>query len=572
MNLSVYEKTEYRNDIQGVRAIGAILIMVFHIWFSKVSGGVDVFFVVSGFLMTSLLLSQILGDGNLNPLLFWSQIIKRVAPAAYTVLAFSLLAGYFFLPVSEVMNLLSETLASALHFENIQLIRKGVQYLTFGDGQSPVQQFWALSIQMQFYLLLPLLVIPSALVAKKLRSAVPLFAIFLVSICLSFVFSVVSTLQDPVGSYFHTLTRLWEFLLGGLTFLILPFINFKKHCNIATNIGFILIFGAAFFLPRTLDYPGFAALFPTIGACLVILSGRISSTSIASSILNNKVLTTLGGFSFTLYLWHWPLLIFYKSIFSTASVGFIHGVAIICASIILALLTTQYIETPFRRYSKMKMTSNLCIGALFFAPVTAGAYVVQDHFLNLKRQALDEQHAVKPYFGDTINMINQHSITREKLIIAKEIQPLKEGCRRVRRDSAARKCSFGRQGATKLVILAGGSHAWQWFPALDDIAQKYDFELMHMTKGGCTFGHTPGLNKKCIGWNKAVVEEISEIKPDVLITNSTRSRRGKEWIPTSFVDQWRSIKQAGITIVGIRDNPHFGTNVPRCIAEKKTER
>ena len=171
MSLAAYKKTEYRNDIQGVRAIGAILIMVFHIWFSKVSGGVDVFFVVSGFLMTSLLLSQILGEGNLNPLLFWSQIIKRVAPSAYTVLAVSLLAGYFFLPVDQVMNLFSETLASALHFENIQLIKKGVNYLTADAGKSLVQQFWALSIQMQFYILLPLLVIPSALHGQKIKIA-----------------------------------------------------------------------------------------------------------------------------------------------------------------------------------------------------------------------------------------------------------------------------------------------------------------------------------------------------------------------------------------------------------------
>jgi len=170
INYFIKEKnSEYREDIQGIRAVGAILIMIYHIWLNKVSGGVDVFFVISGFLMTGILVKQYNEKGRILPVLFWAKIIKRLAPSAYLVLLATLIGSYFFYPVPLWPSLLSEVIASALHVENIQLIRKSVDYLAREVPPSPVQQFWALSIQIQFYIFLPFVIAVGFHISKKLK-------------------------------------------------------------------------------------------------------------------------------------------------------------------------------------------------------------------------------------------------------------------------------------------------------------------------------------------------------------------------------------------------------------------
>ncbi|HEY6612166.1 MAG TPA: acyltransferase, partial [Pseudomonas sp.] len=147
----------YRDDIQGVRAIGAILIALYHIWIHKVSGGVDVFFVMSGFLMTGVLIRQLESTNRIQPFVFWGNLVKRIAPSACTVLLATLLLGYFFVPEPLWTQFIKEVTYSAIQVENIGLMRNSVDYLARELPPSPVQQFWALSIQVQFYVFLPLI-------------------------------------------------------------------------------------------------------------------------------------------------------------------------------------------------------------------------------------------------------------------------------------------------------------------------------------------------------------------------------------------------------------------------------
>jgi peptidoglycan/LPS O-acetylase OafA/YrhL len=151
------DSNNYRNDIQGVRAVSAMLVLVFHIWFQKVSGGVDVFFVISGFLMTGMLLRQYAKEEKLKPFKFWGGIVKRITPAAYIVLLTTFFFCYFFVPPVYWTAIIHEFILSAAHLENLLLIRREVDYLESGGVASPFQQYWALSIQVQFYIFLPFL-------------------------------------------------------------------------------------------------------------------------------------------------------------------------------------------------------------------------------------------------------------------------------------------------------------------------------------------------------------------------------------------------------------------------------
>lgn len=216
----------YRNDIQGVRALGAILIMIFHIWVNKVSGGVDVFFVISGFLMSFILLRGYFKDNIINPFLFWGSIVKRIAPSAYVVLGVTLFVSYLISVPNSLYGSINEIVYSSLHLENLQLIRKSIDYLASDSTPSPVQQFWALSLQMQFYFLLPLTILPLAYVSKRVNSSMPLIYGVIIVVILSFIYSIIETNTNPTRSYFNPIARAWEFFLGTLTFILTS--NIKK--------------------------------------------------------------------------------------------------------------------------------------------------------------------------------------------------------------------------------------------------------------------------------------------------------------------------------------------------------
>ncbi|MCW8194625.1 acyltransferase [Proteobacteria bacterium 005FR1] len=195
-----YASRYYRSDIQGIRAVGALLILAYHIWGKSVSGGVDVFFVVSGFLMTSLLLRRCAESGAIAPLQFWSGIVRRVAPSAYLVLLGTLVCGYFFLPPQFWLVTVNELLFSAAHLENFQLMRLSVDYLANDQPASPYQQFWALSVQVQFYFLLPLIIGLGLFFSRRRKSLVPLIVTVAVFLLASFAYSLVATGQQAVSA------------------------------------------------------------------------------------------------------------------------------------------------------------------------------------------------------------------------------------------------------------------------------------------------------------------------------------------------------------------------------------
>ncbi|WP_346795484.1 acyltransferase [Halomonas sp. Bachu 37] len=362
------EDKNYRNDIQGIRAIGAMLVLVFHIWFQKVSGGVDVFFVVSGFLMTGLLLRQYSREETLKPLQFWGGIIKRVAPSAYIVLLVTLFFSYFFISPVYWEAVINEFVFSAAHLENLLLIRREVDYLKREEPASPFQQFWALSIQVQFYAFLPFLLGPLVYVSNKMKSLRPLVIGVSLVVFFSFIYSLISTSSRPETAYFNPFGRVWEFLSGALVAILVPYLKVnKKLASILSFLGVLMLVSVGVVIPREWSFPGYVALFPVMSAIFLIVSGGGSEGStVVNKLLSNKYLVVLGAMSFTIYLWHWPILIFFQNYYETTSLGFVKGMMVILLGILLAIFTTMLLERPFRNIPKTKTLLSYTVGFLFF--------------------------------------------------------------------------------------------------------------------------------------------------------------------------------------------------------------
>lgn len=569
-----YALSEYRNDIQGLRALGALIIMVFHIWVHKVSGGVDVFFVISGFLMSSIILKAFFLHGVINPLPFWGGIIKRVAPSAYVVLIATLMTSYFITSPVSIAGVVQEIIASALHVENLQLMRQSVDYLAAGELPSPVQQFWALSIQIQFYIILPFILIPLAYISKRKKTSLPLFVGVALLILLSFAYAVVSVKNNPTMSYFNPLSRAWEFFFGIFSFLLVS--NFKKikYRNVLGFSGIFLIVGGAIFIPRGASFPSYVSLIPILGAMFIIISGA-SGNGFINNILSNKVLVFLGGISFTIYLWHWPILIFYKEYSGTTTISPLSGLGIIVVSITLAYLSSQKIEYPFKKILREKVILNFSVGVLFFLPVIMLALFFKYQITSDINASLIkfEAKSITPFSGDKIYLANEATkFDREKFLAVKNIVPASYtvGCNQEGKGVEVKTCSFGDLSSNKKIVLVGSSHATQWLPALDNIGKKNNIQIINMTKSGCSLGVVETSDAACNEWNKRVIDKIIDMNPYAVITNSTKTDvNKKEFIPNSYINSWKKITANGINVIGIRDNPRFSFDVPKCIYENR---
>ena len=570
-----YIRSEYRNDIQGLRAIGALIIMVFHIWFNKVSGGVDVFFVISGFLMTSILLKGFFSNNVMNPLPFWGGIIKRVAPSAYVVLGATLIASYFITSPVLIGVVIKEIIASALHVENLALIIRSVDYLAADSPSSPVQQFWALSIQIQFYVVLPLVLIPLAYISKKKGSSLPLFVGVILIIFASFAYAVLSVKNDPAISYFNPLSRIWEFFFGVLSFLLVSNINKIKYRNVLGVVGISLIIGGAIFIPRGAGFPGFVSLIPVVGALFIIISGSNGYKGLANKFLANKFLVFLGGISFTIYLWHWPILIFYKEYFSYSTVSLTQGLGIMVVSIILAYFSSQKIESPFKKIPRERVVLNFSVGVLFFLPIIVSAFILKHQIEStIEKSVIDfESKVIEPFPGDKVYLEKEVAkFDRETFLSIKKIIPASYtiGCNQEGKGTEAKTCDFGDLTSSRELVIVGSSHATQWLPALDEIGKKNDFKVINMTKSGCPLGALETSDESCSEWNERAIDKIISMKPYAVITNSTKtSPNKKEFIPKSSLESWEKLASNGVNVIGIRDNPRFSFDIPECVYQNR---
>ncbi|MBJ6124273.1 acyltransferase family protein [Microvirga splendida] len=578
MQMTASARSTFRPEIQGLRTIGALLVACFHIWGGRVSGGVDVFFVVSGFLITGSLYKEVQRSQTIDVVAFWGRIAKRIAPMAYAVLALTLLAALLWMPQSRQAGFLSEVIYSALHLENVKLMMNSVDYLARDEAPSPVQQFWALSVQVQFYAVWPFLLLGVALAARRLRTGAYAYLVALAAVFLgSLAYSIVQTRLDPSPTYFNTLARVWEFALGGILAVALPHVQLPERLReIAGWVGLAAVVSCGFVIPVSAHYPGYVALWPTLGAALVLLSGGGRTRFGADRILAARPLVALGEISFSFYLWHWPVLIFALLITHQKKLGLWGGLAVIAIALFGAYVTARWLEQPIHRSSvgKRKAWHIHAMGAALAMPVlflSASWLVLNETTAERERQTLE--HRNRDYPGGAIPMAVATAVRPNVPVYpapaaVKRKHPNR--CQQNEKKAEVLTCTYGlKEKPRKTIALVGGSHAEHWLPALEKLAFEQKWQIVAITKSACPFIPNRGGNPSCVQWNKDVHDVLQKLRPDAVFTTSTRRMRtpdgAGEYVPDGYVKQWQRLAENGITVIAIRDNPKMKAGVLECV-------
>lgn len=575
-------KKEFRGDVEGIRAIGAVLVMVYHIWSQKVSGGVDVFFVVSSYLMTDTLLRTYDETGRLKPVQFLSRILSRVTPLAYLVVLVTLV-GILSLSSPTFWRVqFNEAIMAIAHLENLQLARTGANYLDRDGTLSPFQQFWALSLQMQFYVALPFILMTAVFLWKRFSGQAAALGLVTVLGAISFVYAQIETGRDPSAAYFDPLARFWEFSVG-ISLAILHRGAFDLSDGIKgvmswVGLAVLLTWGL---LPlENASYPGAIALGPVMAAAMLILSGRNNYQGPVQRVLKHPYAVSFGGLSFSIYLWHWPLLVFSRLITEEAQSSFLDGLLIILGAIAIAILSKKLIEDPLRSVLRQRTMRPYAATAVLGAALLAPVFFIRGEIIDIQRGAPDtfKKFENAYYTGNQITLQSDASaLSRQDFIAVGRDVP---GTALAKCDpfGAGDKadplfCTFGAMDSERTLVLVGGSRTAHWEPLLSEIGKRNGLAVVSATRSACAFGYLEGLSAACQQWNEKVIEQIIAMKPDFVVANATRvaggvADQGKtvvEYVPLPYVEQIKKLLDANINVIGLRDTPRHAQHPVECL-------
>ncbi|WP_410582134.1 acyltransferase family protein [Amycolatopsis sp. lyj-108] len=578
----------FRPEIQGLRALACVLVVVYHVWLGRISGGVDAFFLISGFLVTGQLY-RAAARGKIEYRPMWGRMIKRLFPAALTVLLLVVAASVVLLPQNRWFQTIKEVVASALYVENWRLAADSTDYFAQHNSASVVQHFWSLSIQGQFYVVWPLLVGLVLLVVRRTRGDVRpmLLGVLGAVFAASLAYSVWLTAVDQPLAYFDSLTRVWEFALGGLLALAVDKVSVPRPARVVfgwagvaglVSCGLVLQVGTVF--------PGYLALWPTLSAALVILAGHTASKGGADRFLSSRPLKYLGDLSYALYLWHWPILVFYLVVRDREEVGLRGGAVIITLSFALAILTHHLVEKPVRvsAIGAGNRWGAYRFGVLAMAVVLAasGAWqwagVRQAENYAIAVDDPDHPGALAHTEGFTYWGATDAALVPSFVAVSEDwagIDPAR--CGSSPRNADLEVCTSQTSGHPhRRIVVTGDSHAGQFLGALLPVAEKKNWEVTSILRGGCPFSTdsdtVPG-DQSCIDWNTAVVDEIVTARPDAVLTIGTRDVKPgvEERVPGGYIAQWRKVDEAGIPVLAVRDNPRFGQSPSACAESRGAE-
>lgn len=597
----------FRPDVEGLRAIAITLVVLYHAGVRQLPGGyvgVDVFFVISGFLITSHLVREA-STGRLDVARFYGRRIIRLLPAATLVLAVTLIAGWYWLPATRLKSLTWDAIAASGYVLNNRLAALNTDYRTVSAAPSPLQHFWSLAVEEQFYLVVPLLLVLTMVVARS-RSG---FTVAVAAITAgSLAWSIHATATSPVWAYFGAPARVWELGAGALLALAAlrwdrSTLDSSQRQRTPLAVGLLLgglgaIGYAAVRFDETTPFPGAHALVPVLGAVAVIASGTLRSFPLLAA----PFLRSIGARSYSWYLWHWPVLLFAPYIVSR-ELGLIGKLVALAVAYAFASLSYVALEQPLR--------DNLRLRA---SPVRAGltglAMTAMVIAIAVVLPLLPPRIAQGSGSADGVQLTGKTASARTKALArritkAAAVHHLPANLTPSLNDASAddpviahngcllsfvatttpSHCErLGDASAKTVVVLFGDSHAAQWFPALNKIAQKRHWRLAVYTKVICSPAHVKiyldparGGYSACMKWRARAIARINAIHPALVLINSkidgadalgisgNLDQNNQEWgyalkITTS------QLKATGTRLAYLNDTPTPKGNVPDCLS------
>jgi len=588
-----------RKDIEGLRAVATFLVLPYHAGLLLFPGGfvgVDVFFVISGFVITGQLLKEAERDGRVSLLGFYARRAKRLLPASSVVLAATAVMTWLWVPKIRWEVAGGDIVSSALYFVNWRLADRSVDYLAEDVTPSPVQHYWSLAVEEQFYFVWPILVLVAVLVAARLgvrRKAALLASLALVAVPSLLLAGHMAT-AEPERAYFVTTVRMWEFAIGALVAILATRLD-RMPRSLAISLawgGLALVLYSARAYNAAMTWPGYHALLPTVGAGLFIAGGVAAGNRGPVALIGNRFMLFIGYLTYSLYLWHWPLLIVAREHFGGISVPV--GLLIVASSIVPAWLTFHLVENPLRSSPALSRDRRLAlsVGAnstLIGVAAGLSLVVVLTNQLPPAPAGTAQGAAVlsSSPTRDTSAFTRTAAggITPDPLQATKDVPGLyAEGCQVEVTSAEPVSCDYGSPDAATTIAVVGDSKAAQWVPAFEVLAREHDWRVVTYTKSACQFATVEtsldgAVYQTCRDWTDSVLEELTgPDRPDVVVTAGQRSEGvvggedgdldlSEDAMVDALVDTWTRLEDAGVKVVSLADTPQTFTEVYACVAD-----
>lgn len=602
MSTDAVRNFRYRYDLDGLRGIAIALVVFYHVFVGRVSGGVDVFLLLSGyFFLGSQLRYAAKPNASLNP--WWPiwRTLRRLLPSLILVIGVTTLLVYFITPQLMRTEFAQQITATLFYFQNWELAAQDADYAAASADTSPLQHMWSMAVQGQFYLMGIIFALVLAAITRIPRQSglrqsrfpsVQQIAgpILIVITIVSFLYASRHGLYGTGENYYSTWSRAWELTLGavlaiyGSKLRVSPFFG-----NIMTIVGLIALFFTGAIIADSTAYPGPLSLLPLGGAVLIIIGG--SSGGKVSGIMASKPARWLGDIAYALYLWHWPLLILSTSALSLATPPWWLGITIIVVSLGLADLTYRFLESPLRQHAKRPLADDMpvnralatlkqrggrmrAVGGGVVAVCMVALLMVQPLWLrsiqNLEGETLDPASypGVMAHFGAEVP---ENPVQPDPMLVGGLAPPVSMVHCFIPKDAPADffididvngdPCIFGDVNAEFTVYLVGGSHAEQWSSGLDKLGKRMGFKLVPLLRQDCPIevGDTSGVTPVCAEWGELAMDRMLEGQPDLVISNTTRPQgehgHGPDMVPAGYVGFWEGLQAANIPFLGLRDNP-----------------
>lgn len=559
----------FRGDIQGLRALAVLSVALDHADLGPFSGGfvgVDVFFVISGFLITQLLLAEWQRTGSISLVRFYSRRARRILPAATLVLVVTVLAGTVMLNFVRAKELVVDSIWTTFFAANIHFGQQGTDYFAADDPPSALQHYWSLAVEEQFYLVWPLLLglLLGAFALRRRRGrysagegadAPPSRrrrALVRTALCLgvlivaSLVWCVAQTEQNPTAAYFSTLARGWELAAGAACAVLIPALRRLPRgvLGLMGWTGLAMIGWAVVTFSSSTPFPGTAAMVPVIGAFLVIGGGCAGRPGAVRLLLENRPMRTIGDWSYSFYLWHWPFLLL-PAAYVGHELGAPQRAGLLLAALLVSYLSYTWVENPFRRATRLSLRPRRTLLLYPVAvAVTLSACGVANRQIDAEiAVAADAPAITVRHFGETDPDASGFSTDPDVALVEASVEAAQNGLPipgkvvqaldELRGDRAdvgdcdyesdiRELCERGVVGSDRTLVLFGDSHARHWVPAFDVIAERRGYAAYYLVKPGCNPAdmvpmNPAGMRQACLDWRAWAVDQIRELRPDVLV-------------------------------------------------------
>lgn len=577
-------KRRYRPDLHGIRGLAILGVVLFHLFGNgRVSGGIDIFLTVSGFLFTAMLLREAAeNNGRINFLAYFGRLFRRIfAPAAIVVIV-TAIAGMIILPFTQHPQMLREAVASLLYYENLELINSQLSYDAAGAETSIFQHFWSLSVQGQFYLVMPFLILGLVWIARKRNHPAVFWVGTVLSVVLiaSMAWAVIYGAQLQDEAYLATSTRLWQLAFGGLLAMVIDHLRLARGLRFVLGwLGLLMVVSTGFIFDGGQQFPGPLALWPLLGLAFVLLAAPQEGNAGKGTVtrfLDNRIFNWIGDYSYALYLWHWPLLIFYLGIRDREAIGIRGGLVILAVAVVLSLLLNHLVERPIQSWGRNAhgQKANTIPVAIGLVVMLVFSNVVGSHLLSAQQQSEDQQetgYALDPQqYPGAMTLVDDGPEAPE----VETYEPFGQELANIEQEYVTQDCrqdgenqpgSYevtlcedpeAPENPSATVVLAPDSHAGHWEQTFRTLGREHNWEVILAIKSGCNFSGVPNEpgNNYCHRWNDNFMQYLDTADVDLVVAPGTRmyGRPAEEDIADGAQARWSQIEAMDTPLLLIR--------------------